>query len=131
MGCSCTYRTVPSLLSPLAEPLNRIQGYKVTKSIPLTETQKYPKKNIENVKEGKLSPAMQDRFIRAEAANDNMFVGLPLFAAAIVCHLVPPHCSPHPPDTWDVQNMGCPEESIMAKYGFRSLETWPDSLPRL
>lgn len=39
-----------------------------------------------NVKDGKLSPAMQDRFLRAEAANENSFVGLPLFAAAIVSH---------------------------------------------
>jgi len=30
---------------------------------------------------------MQDRFLRAEAANNNSFVGLPLFAGAIVCPL--------------------------------------------
>ena len=43
-----------------------------------------PAKNITHVKDGKLSPAMQDRFLRAEAANNNSFVGLPLFAGAIV-----------------------------------------------
>jgi uncharacterized MAPEG superfamily protein len=46
-----------------------------------------PRKNLTNVKDGGLSPAMQGRFERAEAANDNSFVGLPLFAAAIVCPL--------------------------------------------
>ena len=46
-----------------------------------------PAKNITHVKDGKLSPAMQDRFLRAEAANNNSFVGLPLFAGAIVCPL--------------------------------------------
>jgi hypothetical protein len=49
-----------------------------------------PAKNITHVKDGKLSPAMQDRFLRAEAANNNSFVGLPLFAGAIVCLLLFP-----------------------------------------
>lgn len=31
-----------------------------------------------------MSPYMQDRYLRAEAANDNGFVGLPFFAAAVV-----------------------------------------------
>jgi len=48
-----------------------------------------PAKNITHVKDGKLSPAMQDRFLRAEAANNNSFVGLPLFAGAIVRPLSP------------------------------------------
>jgi hypothetical protein len=49
-----------------------------------------PAKNITHVKDGKLSPAMQDRFLRAEAANNNSFVGLPLFAGAIVRPLLLP-----------------------------------------
>jgi len=43
-----------------------------------------PKKTVANVKEGKLSPRLQERFLRAEAANDNQFIGLPFFAAAMV-----------------------------------------------
>lgn len=49
------------------------------------DVRQLPKSNLTNVKDGGLSPAMQGRFERAEAANDNSFVGLPLFAAAIVC----------------------------------------------
>lgn len=77
-----------------------------------------PKRNILNVKEGKLSPAMQDRFLRAEAANENSFVGLPLFAAAIVrCFYT------------SLSSSG----GRMGKHADlweRSLETWPDCLPR-
>ncbi|EIW65917.1 hypothetical protein TREMEDRAFT_74881 [Tremella mesenterica DSM 1558] len=43
-----------------------------------------PKSNIVNIKSAKLSPSVEDAFLRAESANDNSFVGLPLFAAAIV-----------------------------------------------
>ena len=43
-----------------------------------------PRKNVAGVKEAKLSPIMADRYCRAEAANDNGFTSLPLFAAAIV-----------------------------------------------
>ncbi|RSH88993.1 hypothetical protein EHS25_002655 [Saitozyma podzolica] len=43
-----------------------------------------PKKNRDHVGDSKMSPYMQDRYLRAEAANDNGFVGLPFFAAAVV-----------------------------------------------
>ncbi|WVW84216.1 hypothetical protein I302_106246 [Kwoniella bestiolae CBS 10118] len=43
-----------------------------------------PKKNIANIKEGKLSPEAQGKFLRAEAAQENAFQNLPLFAAAIL-----------------------------------------------
>ncbi|KAL7422014.1 hypothetical protein Q5752_003787 [Cryptotrichosporon argae] len=44
----------------------------------------FPRRSIAGVKDAKLSPATQDRYLRAEAANDNGFVNLPLFAAAVV-----------------------------------------------
>jgi len=43
-----------------------------------------PKKNLSGVKEAKLSPSMADRYLRAEAANDNSFGGLGLFVGAIL-----------------------------------------------
>jgi hypothetical protein len=43
-----------------------------------------PKKNRDHVGDSKMSPYMQDRYLRAEAANDNGVVGLPFFAAAVV-----------------------------------------------
>ncbi|ORX35654.1 hypothetical protein BD324DRAFT_652202 [Kockovaella imperatae] len=43
-----------------------------------------PKKNLAGVKEAKLSPQMADRYARAEAANENGFSSLPLFAAAVI-----------------------------------------------
>lgn len=43
-----------------------------------------PKKTREFISECQLTPKDQDRFQRAEAANDNGFVSLPFFAAAIV-----------------------------------------------
>ncbi|EJT45266.1 hypothetical protein A1Q1_06404 [Trichosporon asahii var. asahii CBS 2479] len=43
-----------------------------------------PRKTREFVSECQLTPKDQDRFQRAEAANDNGFVSLPFFAAAIV-----------------------------------------------
>lgn len=46
--------------------------------------QQFPKKTRESISECQLSPTDQERFQRAEAANDNGFVALPLFAAAIV-----------------------------------------------
>lgn len=46
--------------------------------------QQMPRKTREFVSECQLTPKDQDRFQRAEAANDNGFVSLPFFAAAIV-----------------------------------------------
>lgn len=43
-----------------------------------------PRKTREFIGECGLAPADQDRFKRAEAANDNGFLTLPFFAAAIV-----------------------------------------------
>ncbi|KAK1924028.1 hypothetical protein DB88DRAFT_263082 [Papiliotrema laurentii] len=43
-----------------------------------------PKVNHERVKDAKLSPYMAGRFLRAEAAQNNGFITLPFFAAAIV-----------------------------------------------
>ena len=43
-----------------------------------------PAKNIQNVKDAKLSPAMAERFQRAEGAQNNGFITLGFFAAAIV-----------------------------------------------
>ena len=61
------------------------QGMSLPALVAFADTGQLPKSNLTNVKDGGLSPAMQGRFERAEAANDNSFVGLPLFAAAIVC----------------------------------------------
>ncbi|KAK6909838.1 hypothetical protein L486_00512 [Kwoniella mangroviensis CBS 10435] len=43
-----------------------------------------PKKNIANIKDAKLSPASQGKYLRAEAAQQNGLQNLPLFAAAIL-----------------------------------------------
>ncbi|WVF71195.1 hypothetical protein IAT40_005995 [Kwoniella sp. CBS 6097] len=43
-----------------------------------------PKKNLEKVKSAKLSPSAAEKFERGEAAQNNGFENLPLFAAAIV-----------------------------------------------
>ncbi|WWC69946.1 uncharacterized protein I206_103890 [Kwoniella pini CBS 10737] len=43
-----------------------------------------PRGNIGKVKEAKLSPNAQGKFIRAEAAQENAFQNLPLFAAAVL-----------------------------------------------
>lgn len=61
------------------------QGMSSPALVAFADVRQLPKSNLTNVKDGGLSPAMQGRFERAEAANDNSFVGLPLFAAAIVC----------------------------------------------
>ncbi|ORY26134.1 hypothetical protein BCR39DRAFT_541913 [Naematelia encephala] len=43
-----------------------------------------PRKNESNVKEAKLSPAIQDRFLRSEAANTNGTINFPIFIGAII-----------------------------------------------
>lgn len=43
-----------------------------------------PQSTRSNLKVGKLAPAMEGRIARAEQAQNNGFVNLPLFAAAIV-----------------------------------------------
>ncbi|WWC61920.1 uncharacterized protein I303_104506 [Kwoniella dejecticola CBS 10117] len=43
-----------------------------------------PKENIARVKEAKLSPNAQGKYLRAEAAQENGLQNLPLFAAAIL-----------------------------------------------
>lgn len=43
-----------------------------------------PRKTRERIADSQLSQEDQERFQRAEAANDNGFLGLPFFAAAIV-----------------------------------------------
>ncbi|KAL1411591.1 hypothetical protein Q8F55_002555 [Vanrija albida] len=43
-----------------------------------------PKNSRANIHQSGLSVADQDRYLRAEAANDNGFLGLPFFAAAVV-----------------------------------------------
>lgn len=44
----------------------------------------FPKKNIRQIKDAKLSPVMEETYLRAEAANENNFINLPFFAAALV-----------------------------------------------
>jgi hypothetical protein len=43
-----------------------------------------PPKNVQILKDAKLSPAMAERYQRAEGAQNNGFIGLGFFAAAIV-----------------------------------------------
>ncbi|KAK8864648.1 hypothetical protein IAR55_001898 [Kwoniella newhampshirensis] len=43
-----------------------------------------PRKNISNVKDAKMSPASQDKYLRAESAQENGFANIPLYAAAII-----------------------------------------------
>jgi len=44
----------------------------------------YPASNAQRLQDAKLSQTMADRYLRAEAAQNNGYVTLPFFAAAIV-----------------------------------------------
>jgi hypothetical protein len=44
----------------------------------------FPGNTRKGIAESRLSPTDQERYLRAEAANDNGFVGLGFFAAAVV-----------------------------------------------
>lgn len=84
----------------------------------------FPRRNISNVKDGKLSPYMQDRYLRAEAAQQNAFENLPLFAAAVVSVI----CSRGFPAISKAQpQKGCLEMLDSARH--RGLTADGDSLP--
>ncbi|KAK4685983.1 hypothetical protein P7C73_g4147, partial [Tremellales sp. Uapishka_1] len=44
----------------------------------------HPSENVSKIKDAKLSPAAQGRFLRAESAQNNGFINIPFFAAAVL-----------------------------------------------
>lgn len=62
-----------------------------------------PRNASEGIKSAKLSPYMADRYLKAEAANNNGFTILPYFAAAVVSIKNLPLLAQHLITSWTVE----------------------------